>query len=59
MDVVPSDVGLLLMASALRQAGREREADAAFEQARKVSPNFVQAQEAARRYAASFGVLLH
>ncbi len=59
MDVVPSDVGLLLLASALRQAGRDREADAALDQARKLSPNFAQAQKAASQYAASFGVVLH
>ncbi len=59
MDVAPSDVGLLLLASALRQASRDREADAALDQARKLSPNFAQAQKAASQYASSFGVVLH
>lgn len=59
MDVAPSDVGLLLLASALRLAGRDREADAALAQARKLSPNFAQAQKAASQYAASFAVVLH
>jgi tetratricopeptide (TPR) repeat protein len=59
MDVAPTDVGLVLLASALRLAGRDREADAALKQAQKLSPNYARAQQTASRYAAPFGIVLH
>jgi protein O-mannosyl-transferase len=59
MDVAPTDVGLVLLASALRQSGRDREADVAIEKVQRLSPNFARAQKVASQYAASFGIVLH
>jgi protein O-mannosyl-transferase len=59
MKVAPTDVGWLLMASAFRQAGRARDAAAAYARVRTLSPDFAQAQEVADRIAASYGITLH
>jgi tetratricopeptide (TPR) repeat protein len=47
VKVDPSDVGYLLLSHALRQAGREREADEAFQQAGRISQNVGQAEQKA------------
>jgi cytochrome c-type biogenesis protein CcmH/NrfG len=45
--VQPTDVGYVLLAQALRRAGRTEEADAALAQAQKISPNPGKLQQAA------------
>jgi tetratricopeptide (TPR) repeat protein len=45
--VDPSDVNVLLLAQALRRAGRSAEADSALAQVQKISPDLSQAQNAA------------
>jgi tetratricopeptide (TPR) repeat protein len=47
MNVQPTDVGYVLLAQALRRAGRTEEADAALAQAQKISPNPGKLQKAA------------
>jgi tetratricopeptide (TPR) repeat protein len=47
MKIQPRDVGFLLLASALRDAGRVTEADTAYEQARRLSEDLRPAQAAA------------
>jgi tetratricopeptide (TPR) repeat protein len=47
--VDPSDMNALLLAEALRRAGRNRDADFVAAQVRKISPNLVQAQMATGR----------
>jgi Flp pilus assembly protein TadD len=47
VEVDPSDVGYLLLSHALRQAGRERGADEAFQQAGRISQNVGQAEQKA------------
>jgi len=47
MNVQPTDVGYVLLAQALRRAGRTEEADAALAQAQKISPNPGKLQQAA------------
>jgi tetratricopeptide (TPR) repeat protein len=56
VKVAPSNVSLLLLAGSLRQAGRDQDAHAAQIQAQKVSPDYAQAQETAKKFAAQFGV---
>lgn len=51
----PSDVGLLLLADALRRAGRPDEADAVLEHAKKVSGDFSQAQRSVAETQLFFG----
>ena len=47
VKIDPSDVNFLLLAQALRQAGRQDDAERATAEARKISPNLSQAQSAA------------
>lgn len=47
MAVQPTDVGYLLLAEALEQAGRSTEAQAARQQASRISPNLEEAQKEA------------
>lgn len=56
VKVAPSDMSLLLLAGALRQAGRDEDAGEAERQSQKISMNYAQAQETARAFAAQFGV---
>lgn len=50
VKVDPSDANVLLFAQALRQAGRSAEADSAFAQVQKISPDPGQAQSAAGQF---------
>jgi Flp pilus assembly protein TadD len=59
MKVAPTDVGLLLLAGALRQAGRNAEAEKAYAEARQLSQDFGQAQKVASQVALSLGVTLN
>ena len=59
MKVAPSDIGMLLLANALRQAGRSADAEKTLAWAQKLSPNFAQAQQVASQVAASYGVTLN
>jgi Tfp pilus assembly protein PilF len=52
----PGDVSFLLLSGALRRAGRNSEAEAAYGQAEKLSADFQQAQRVAGELAASFGL---
>ena len=54
--VVPSDLNLLLLSSALQRNGQQAEAGRAVEAARKVSSNFTAAQAAANGFLAMAGV---
>jgi tetratricopeptide (TPR) repeat protein len=47
MNVQPTDVGYVLLAQALRRAGRPEEADGALAQAQRISPNLGKVQQAA------------
>lgn len=47
-ELEPSDVAYLLLAGALHQNGQARDAQAAFESAQRVSPDFERAQKAVR-----------
>jgi tetratricopeptide (TPR) repeat protein len=49
MAAGPSDVGYVLLARALEEAGRKSESATALEQARKIAPNFDMAQKDAAR----------
>ena len=49
MAVQPTDVGYLLLAQALRQGERPSEAQAAYQQAQRISPDLREAQKAADR----------
>ena len=55
MKVAPSDVGWLLLAGALRQAGKATDAAAAEARARTLSPDIAQAKKIADQVAASYG----
>jgi Flp pilus assembly protein TadD len=44
VKIDPSDVNFLLLADALRRAGRPAEADSALTQARRISPDLSRAQ---------------
>jgi len=46
----PTDVGYLVLAQALRQAGRLDEANAIYERMARLSPDLAEAQRAAQRY---------
>lgn len=59
VKIAPNDVGLLLLSSALRQAGRNAEAETAYAQAQKLSPDFAQTRNAASQLASSFDVMFH
>ena len=59
MNVAPADVGLLLLAGALRQAGRNAEAEKAYAEAHQLSQDFGQAQKVASQVALSLGVTLN
>jgi Flp pilus assembly protein TadD len=50
--IQPSDVGYLLLARALQQAGRPDEANLAYQRARELSADIAQAQQTATRLAA-------
>ena len=54
--VDPSDVNVLLLVQALRRAGRTAEADAAWAQAQKTSPDLTQAQAGAEQLLAFVGL---
>jgi protein O-mannosyl-transferase len=54
--VDPSDMNALLLAEALRRAGRDRDADSVAAQVKKISPNLVQAQLATGRVLSFAGV---
>lgn len=56
VKVSPRDVSLLLLAGALRQAGRDEDARKTEHQAQMISSNYGQAQENASQFAAQFGV---
>jgi protein O-mannosyl-transferase len=56
MKVGPSDVGYLLLARALRRAGRAAEADDAYAHAEQISRDFAQAQRSAAQVLASIGI---
>ena len=56
--VDPSDLNFLLLAQALRRAGRAAEADAASAQAQKISPDLSQAQIAAGQFLGFVGLQL-
>jgi protein O-mannosyl-transferase len=56
LKVEPSDVNYLLFAQALRRAGRLPEADAAAQEARRVSSDFAQAQKSAAQQLAAAGI---
>jgi len=55
MKVAPTDVGLLLLADALRHSARFQEAQATEDLAQKVSPNLDQARKGAANTQAFFG----
>jgi Flp pilus assembly protein TadD len=46
----PTDIGYLVLAQALHQAGRLDEANAIYERMARLSPNLAEAQKAAQRY---------
>ena len=48
----PTDVGYVLLAQALQQAGRLDEANAIYERVARFSPNLAEAQKAAEQYLA-------
>jgi tetratricopeptide (TPR) repeat protein len=52
VEIDASDVGYLLLSHALRQAGREREADEAFQEAGRISQNISLAEQKAAHLAA-------
>ncbi len=56
MKLDSSPISLLLLAQALRRAGRPAEADSAVLQARKISPNLTQAQRATGQFLAFVGL---
>ena len=56
VKVDPSDVNVLLLAQALRRAGRPAEADSASAQAQKISPDLSQAQIAAAQFLSFAGL---
>jgi tetratricopeptide (TPR) repeat protein len=56
VEVAPSDVGYLLLEQALRRAERSAEADDAGARARRISQDFVRAQQAAAQILASAGI---
>jgi tetratricopeptide (TPR) repeat protein len=59
IKIAPSDVGLLLLAGALRQSGRNTEAEAAYAESQKISPDFAETRKAASQIASSFGVMFY
>jgi cytochrome c-type biogenesis protein CcmH/NrfG len=56
VKIDPSDVNVLLLAQALRRAGRAAEADSASAQVLKISPDFGQAQLAAAQVLSFVGL---
>jgi len=56
VQVEPGDVGYLLLAQTLRQAGRLSEADDAVAHAKKISHDFAQAQRSAAQVLAAAGI---
>jgi tetratricopeptide (TPR) repeat protein len=56
VKIDPSAVNFLLLAQALRRAGRNAEAESALAQAQKASPDFSQAQVVAARYLSFAGL---
>lgn len=58
VKVDPSDLNMLLLAQALRRAGRPADADSAFAQVQKISPDPAQAQSAAAQELAFAGLKL-
>jgi hypothetical protein len=48
MSVEPTDVGFLLLAHALQQAGKTDEAAAIVERVKRFSPNYIEAQKMAQ-----------
>lgn len=58
MTLAPTDVGLLLLTNAQRQANHEDQAGQSDAQAQAISKDFAQAKQEARQVAASFGVVL-
>jgi tetratricopeptide (TPR) repeat protein len=56
VSIQPSDVDYLLLAQALRRAGRLAEADAASAQAQRISNDFAQAQQSAAQLLVSAGL---
>jgi len=59
MNVAPTDVGFLLLAGALRQAGRNAEAEKSYAEAQRRSQDFSQAQKLASQIASSLGITLN
>ena len=55
-ELEPSDVSYLLLAQALRRAGRAAEADDALAQAQRISPNLAQAQRSVADALAAAGI---
>jgi len=47
MAIQPTDVGYLLLAQALTQSGHPSEAQMAYREAQRISPNLIEAQQAA------------
>ncbi len=56
VKIDPSDVNFLLLAQALRRAGRAAEADSAAAEAQKISPDLTEAQIAAGQFLAFVGL---
>jgi tetratricopeptide (TPR) repeat protein len=56
VKVSPTDLGYLLLAQALRRAGRAAEADDAYTHAQQISRDFVQARRSAAQVLASTGI---
>jgi Flp pilus assembly protein TadD len=56
VKIDPNDVNFLLLAQALRRAGRSKEADSASAQARKSSSDLSQAQTAAGQFLSFAGL---
>jgi protein O-mannosyl-transferase len=56
VEIAPSDVGALLLSGALRRAGKNPDADAAYARAEKLSSDFNQTQQIANQLASSFGL---
>jgi protein O-mannosyl-transferase len=56
MKHAPTDTGYLLLAQALRRAGREKEANDAYAHAQQISHDFAKAQESAAQVMKSAGI---
>ncbi len=59
VKIDPSDVNFLLLAQALRQAGRPDKADLAIAEARKISPNLKESETAAAQLLSVAGSMPH